>query len=154
MTFADNALNQNRPENIRAHVLLPRRQQYFPSPADWRDEVLYFLLVDRFSDGQEATRPLLDRQNLAAARPQLPGGYSWRWDRWAESGADRWQGGMLAGTQSKLSYLKKLGVTTIWLSPVFKQRGHLDTYHGYGIQDFLDVVLTNHPQSDEGSILP
>ncbi len=139
MTFADNILNQNRPESIRAHVLLPRRQPYFPSPGDWRDEVLYFLLVDRFSDGQEATRPLLDRQNLAAARPQLPGDDSWRWDRWAKSGADRWQGGMLAGTQSKLSYLKKLGVTTIWLSPVFKQRGHLNTYHGYGIQDFLDV---------------
>jgi glycosidase len=30
-------------------------------------------------------------------------------------------------------------VTTLWLSPVFKQRGHLDTYHGYGIQDFLEV---------------
>jgi hypothetical protein len=40
---------------------------------------------------------------------------------------------------SKLSYLAGLGVSAIWLSPVFKQRGHLDTYHGYGIQDFLDV---------------
>ena len=40
---------------------------------------------------------------------------------------------------SKLEYLDRLGVTTIWLSPVFKQRGHLDTFHGYGIQDFLDV---------------
>jgi glycosidase len=40
---------------------------------------------------------------------------------------------------SKLDYLGGLGVTAIWLSPVFRQRGHLDTYHGYGIQDFLDV---------------
>ena len=40
---------------------------------------------------------------------------------------------------SKLDYLRALGVTTVWLSPVFRQRGHLDTYHGYGIQDFLDV---------------
>jgi glycosidase len=41
--------------------------------------------------------------------------------------------------QSKLGYLKQLGVTALWLSPVLRQRGHLDTYHGYGIQDFLDV---------------
>jgi hypothetical protein len=27
--------------------------EYFPSPIDWRDEVLYFLLPDRFSDGNE-----------------------------------------------------------------------------------------------------
>src|SRR5262249_20273397 len=31
------------------------------------------------------------------------------------------------------------GVTALWLSPVLKQRGHLDSYHGYGVQDFLDV---------------
>ena len=137
-TVADNALKKDRPERIREDVSLPRRQRYYQSPADWRDEVLYFLLVDRFSDGQEESRPLLDRGNLNAARPQV-NGEPWRWDHWAESGADRWQGGTLQGVMSKLGYLKSLGVTTIWLSPVFKQRGHLNTYHGYGIQDFLDV---------------
>jgi glycosidase len=139
MTFADNVLGHDRPESIRRGVALPRRQDYYPSPVDWRDEILYFLLVDRFSDGGEEARPLLDRGNLAAARPSSPDGGPWRWDRWAESGAHRWQGGTLQGVASKLGYLKKLGVTTLWLSPVFKQRGHLDTYHGYGIQDFLDV---------------
>ena len=139
MTFASQALTQNRPASIRGHVVLPRRQSYFRSPVDWREEVLYFLLVDRFSDAAEGTRPLLDRTNPAAARPPLGGGEPWRWDRWAESGADRWQGGTLAGVKSKLDYLKHLGVTTLWLSPVFKQRGHRDDYHGYGVQDFLDV---------------
>lgn len=138
-TFADESLQRGRPERLRPDVVLPRRQSYYPSPDDWRDEVLYFLLVDRFSDGQEAGRPLLDRTNLAVSRPASPNGESWRWDRWAESGAFRWQGGTLAGVGSKLDYLRRLGVTTIWLSPVFKQRGHLDTYHGYGLQDFLDV---------------
>jgi glycosidase len=138
MAFADNALSQQRPNSVREDVSLPRRQPYFSSPADWRDEVLYFLLVDRFSDGQEDTRPLLDRSDLSAARPAV-GGEAWRWDRWAASGAERWQGGTLRGVTSKLGYLKRLGVTAIWLSPVFNQRGHLDTYHGYGIQDFLDV---------------
>jgi glycosidase len=101
--------------------------------------VLYFLLVDRFSDGREDTRPLLDRHNLKAARPISPSGQPWRWDQWADSGVQRWQGGTIKGVQSKLGYLRQLGVTALWLSPVLKQRGHLNTYHGYGIQDFLDV---------------
>jgi hypothetical protein len=98
-------------------VVLPRRQKCHASPVDWRDEVLYFLLVDRFSDAGEAARPLLDRADLAAARPALGHGEAWRWDRWAESGANRWQGGTLAGVTSKLDYLKRLGVTTLWLEP-------------------------------------
>ncbi len=134
MSFASNTLQRARPDSIRGDVSLPRRQQYYASPVDWRDEILYFLLVDRFSDGQEQTRPLLDRQNLGSARSP-----SWRWDQWADSGANRWQGGTLQGVKSKLDYLKRLGVTTLWLSPVFKQRGHLDTFHGYGVQDLVDV---------------
>lgn len=139
MRFVERAPQQRRPGSVRRDVALPRRQPYYPSPVDWRDEILYFLLVDRFSDGREAERPLLDRRNLSAARPDLPNGDPWRWDRWAQSGQERWQGGTLQGVSSKLSYLKALGVTTIWLSPVFKQRGHLNTYHGYGVQDFLEV---------------
>ena len=35
------------------------------------------------------------------------------------------------------------------MGPIFKQRAHLDTFHGYAIQDFLDVGndVENHPQS-------
>jgi glycosidase len=138
MSFADAQLDQDRPPRIR-DVALPRRERSFPSPHDWRDEILYFFLPDRFSDGLEHTRPLLDRRHRAVARPPLPGGEAWRWDRWAQSGAERWQGGTLRGARSKLDYLRGLGVTTLWVGPVFKQRGHLDTYHGYGIQDFLDI---------------
>ncbi|HEY7184304.1 MAG TPA: alpha-amylase family glycosyl hydrolase [Blastocatellia bacterium] len=138
MSFTDTQLGRNRPSRVR-DVALPRRERYFPSPADWRDETLYFLLPDRFSDGQEQSRPRLDRRNPASARPAPPGVEAWRWDMWAQSGAERWQGGTLRGVRSKLGYLKNLGVTAIWVGPVFKQRGHLDTYHGYGIQDFLDV---------------
>ncbi|MCW5853415.1 MAG: alpha-amylase [Anaerolineae bacterium] len=138
MSFADTMLGQPRPDRL-ADFNLPRRERYFPSPADWRDETLYFLLPDRFSDGQEDTRPLLDPADRQAARPALPNGETWRWDRWAESGKSRWQGGTLQGVQSKLGYLKDLGVRTLWVGPVFKQRGHADSYHGYGIQDFLEV---------------
>ncbi|MDP8961234.1 MAG: alpha-amylase family glycosyl hydrolase, partial [Actinomycetota bacterium] len=139
MSFAEQALKHDRPASLHRGLSLPRKQQYMPSPVSWRDEIIYFLLPDRFSDGREDERPLLDRTNLDAARPPLSDGQRWRWDRWAESGAQRWQGGTLAGVASKLEYLKRLGVTAVWLGPVFKQRGHLDSYHGYGIQDFLDV---------------
>ena len=137
MGFVDEALAAPRPDRL-ADLDLPRRQRYFRSPGSWQDEVIYFLLVDRFSDGAEAGRPLLDRSNQAAARPGIDG-QPWRWDSWAASGRERFQGGTLSGVASKLDYLSGLGVTTVWLSPVFRQRGHLDTYHGYGIQDFLDV---------------
>ncbi|MCZ6619880.1 MAG: hypothetical protein O7E57_17315 [Gammaproteobacteria bacterium] len=64
-------MSQGRLESICGDVSLPRRQRYHPSPVDWRDEALYFLLVDRFSDGQEDTRPPLDQGNLNAARTLL-----------------------------------------------------------------------------------
>lgn len=138
MIFIEQNLSQKRPDSLK-DFSLPRRESYFPSSADWRNEVLYFLLPDRFSDGKENTRPLLNRKALHLARPSLPGGQPWRFDKWAESGGDRWQGGTIKGLESKLDYLNQLGVTTIWVGPIFQQRGHLNTYHGYGIQDFLDV---------------
>jgi glycosidase len=133
VSFADDQLAGDRPDRID-NVPLPHRTAGYPSPASWHGEVLYFLLVDRFSDGAEATRPLLDPTSPAAFRPA-----GWRWDAWYASGSERFQGGDLAGVTSKLAYLQDLGVTTVWLSPIFQQRGHLDTYHGYGIADFLDV---------------
>jgi glycosidase len=51
----------------------------------------------------------------------------------------RFQGGTLKGIQSKLAYLQELGATTLWIGPVWRQRAELETYHGYGIQHFLDV---------------
>ncbi|RMD71296.1 MAG: hypothetical protein D6819_02050, partial [Gammaproteobacteria bacterium] len=61
MSFRGSVLAHPPPESIRRNIRLPRRRRYYPSPVSWRDEVLYFLLVDRFSDGREGQRPLLDR---------------------------------------------------------------------------------------------
>jgi glycosidase len=111
--------------------------EYFPSPIDWRDEVLYFLLPDRFSDGNEKKRKLLTRSEIEELRKEYI-----REDidiaLWGKSGKN-WQGGTINGIASKLDYLQELGISAIWISPIFKQRVKLDTYHGYGIQDFLDV---------------
>ena len=133
MTFVDDSLSATRPPSVRP-VALPRRMTGFASPADWRDEIIYFLLPDRFSDGRESTRPLLDVKNLPAARPA-----GFRFDQWAQSGSDRFQGGTIAGITSKLGYIADLGATTLWIGPVFKQRAQRNDYHGYAIQDFLQV---------------
>jgi glycosidase len=142
MPNLEDLLAASRPDDLSGVEDLVNRArregiEYTASPIDWRDEVLYFLLPDRFSDGQEDGRPLLTRQAIRDLRatPDRP---DWNWKAWADSGR-RWQGGTIAGIRSKLDYLRHLGITAIWIGPVFKQRVRLDTYHGYGIQDFLEV---------------
>lgn len=120
----------------------PERSTYTPSPQDWRDEFFYFLLPDRFSDGGEAARPLLTHDLSTGPGIQAIQhlrGPAWNWQAWQESGKNRFQGGTIAGIHSKLGYLKSLGVTTLWIAPLFRQRADGDTYHGYGIQHFFDI---------------
>ena len=118
----------------------PIHPAYTPSPDDWRDNVLYFLLPDRFAvegiTGQPLDRrdPETAQQNITAARPA-----NLSWKDWCDSGSGRYQGGTIKGIQEQLPYLEKLGITTIWIGPVFRQRVEDDSYHGYGIQHFFDV---------------
>jgi glycosidase len=118
------------------------RRKFTPSPAAWEDQILYFLLVDRFSDGQEKDG-YRDNENRPVRtgvtplyRPEDPGRIDY--DTWFDAGGG-WQGGTLRGLRSKLGYLRRLGVTALWVSPVFRQVAFEPTYHGYGIQNFLDV---------------
>ena len=39
----------------------------------------------------------------------------------------------------QIGYLKRLGVTALWISPMLRQRPGVDDYHGYGTQNFLEV---------------
>jgi len=97
--------------------------EVFSSPADWRDQFIYHLMVDRFNNGDE---------KAPAYEPGLAQ------DR-EDSEGEKWQGGNLKGISKKLDYVKGLGCTAIWLSPIFKNRDGENTYHGYGIQNFLEV---------------
>ena len=142
MSVIHDLISTPAPENIQtSRSLLDRarreRLSYFPSPGDWQDQVLYFLLPDRFNDGKSDTRPLLTRSEIVALRSQAARP-EWNWHNWAESGK-RWQGGTLRGIEQQLDYLEGLGITALWVGPILKQRARLDTYHGYGIQDFLEV---------------
>jgi len=118
------------------------RRTFTPSPAAWEDQILYFLLLDRFSDGNEkgGYRDNADRPVETGATPLYQPGDSGRvdYDTWLSAG-NNWQGGTLAGLKSKLGYLRRLGVTALWVSPIFRQVPFEPSYHGYGIQNFLDV---------------
>lgn len=89
----------------------------FPSPTDWRDCWIYFLLLDRFNNPTALPRGAWNQA------------YGYR------------QGGTFNGVREQLDYLAHLGVNALWLSPV--QRNAAPdwefNYHGYGIQDFLRI---------------
>ncbi len=110
---------------------LQPRGRVFPSPRNWRDQILYQLLPDRFSDGREMQRPMFDRTQPEQHRASSKAA-------WMTAG-NQFNGGTLRGIASKLDYLQNLGVTTVWVNPPWKQRIDLQTYHGYGIQNFLDI---------------
>ena len=117
------------------------QRNYTPSPAAWEDQVLYFLMLDRFSDGSE--KGYVGNNNTtvnAGTTPMFSSADANNASRnsWLSAGRT-WCGGNLKGLKSKLGYLKRLGVTAIWISPIFKQVAFQPTYHGYGIQNFLEV---------------
>ncbi len=123
-------IEPNIPTTLDNLNLTPRGPVH-PSPEDWRDQTLYFLLPDRFSDGREAERPLFDPAQPDAHRH--PDKAAWM------AAGKVFQGGTLKGIQSKLDYLQTLGITALWIGPIWRQRAEMETYHGYAIQNFLDV---------------
>jgi neopullulanase len=87
------------------------------------DDVIYLIMPDRFADGDP---------NNNMPKGAAPGTY----DRKA---AKAYHGGDLKGVQDHLSYLKDLGVTTLWLNPIFDNDNISETYHGYGATDLYEV---------------
>ncbi len=121
-------------------------RKFHPSPFAWEEQVLYFLMLDRFSNGKE--NGYKDNQgnlvsNGGASLYQNSDfgnavGSAGAREKWSEAGA-KWLGGDLKGLESKIGYLKRMGVTAVWISPIFKQVPFHETYHGYGIQNYLDI---------------
>jgi cyclomaltodextrin glucanotransferase len=97
------------------------------SDADFRKEVIYFLVVDRFFRAGDA--PLPDDDCTDSTRTD--------WDKF-------W-GGNLRGVLEKLDYLRASGVTAIWLTPLFEQVIGLEDgsdrapIHGYWTRDFKRI---------------
>ena len=91
---------------------------------EFRQETIYFIVVDRFCDG--------DPENSEGPNPEL-------YDRDQQDWGKYW-GGDLQGIIDKLDYLKNLGVTALWLTPLFEQVEALfieqAAVHGYWTRDF------------------
>src|SRR5438270_2122430 len=101
--------------------------------ADFKREVIYQIITDRFFDGSTANNN----------PPQSAGLYDSTQTNWRE-----YWGGDLAGIQQKMSYLAGLGVTAIWISPPVDnlntnipdgQGNPTASYHGYQGRDFKRV---------------
>jgi glycosidase len=103
------------------------------------DDVIYFIMPDRFADGDPSN-------NNPAKSPGLLDRTKGRY----------YHGGDLQGIINRLPYLKDLGVTALWINPVYDNTDRLDeremypetpggpkrpttAYHGYGAIDFYGV---------------
>ncbi|MBO9701313.1 MAG: hypothetical protein J7604_13975 [Sporocytophaga sp.] len=84
----------------------------------WDNEIIYFILLDRFHDGFQRT----------SINSRIGFG--------DEEKLKSFCGGNLKGVLLKLDYIKALGCTAIWLSPFLEND---NKYHGYAIRNFLKV---------------
>jgi len=100
--------------------LLSRQQrQQFPGGVSQND-VIYLVMPDRFADGD----PSNDQPPNSTAV----------YDR---NQPKAYHGGDLQGIRQRLPYLHELGVTTLWLTPVWKNTD--SDYHGYHVVDFYAI---------------
>ena len=96
------------------------------------DENFYFVMADRFANGTTAndTGGLGDDPLVSGFDPTKKGFYN---------------GGDLKGLKSELDYIQGMGITSIWLTPSFKNKavqpedGPSAGYHGYWITDFTQI---------------
>ena len=97
---------------------------HVPSP-DWRDQVVYFAMIDRFADGD----PRNNDQGAAEYDP---------------ADGRKYSGGDLAGLAQRLDYIRGLGATALWITPHVANQwwnpgGTYGGYHGYWASDFKAV---------------
>jgi len=86
---------------------------------DWRDEIIYQVMIDRFANG--------DVNNDFNVRPDAPTAY---------------HGGDWRGLIDQLDYILELGVTALWISPAVKnveEDAGVASYHGYWTQNFVET---------------
>ena len=104
---------------------------------DWDESVIYFMVTDRFFDGNES--------NNTASGAKTYG----------KNNAGLYHGGDFAGITQKLDYLEDLGINTIWITPIVENipgvtvtdTGKEDVpynaaYHGYWASDFTKLNPT------------
>jgi neopullulanase len=82
------------------------------------DDVIYLIMPDRFADGDRSNDEIAGSHTYDRANPRA------------------YHGGDLEGIREHLDYLRRLGVTTIWLTPIVENDpASAQDYHGYGAVD-------------------
>ena len=119
----------------------------YTSETEFREEVIYFIIVDRFFDAssdEEERSGLWDRGETA-------GLYDKTWTQWG-----KYWGGNLQGIIAKIPYLKSLGITAVWLSPLFEQVDDMQfdraPMHGYWTKDFKRINPRFLPHAESNSL--
>ena len=95
---------------------------HVPSP-DWRDQIIYFLMTDRFDNGDPAN----DDQHAGEFDP---------------ADGSKYNGGDLRGVERRLDYIRGLGATAVWITPPvanlwWNPSLRYGGYHGYWATDFM-----------------
>ena len=107
---------------------------------EFRQETIYFIVVDRFKDGNPKNNPGINAELYDPEKKE--------WGKY-------W-GGDLQGIIDKLDYLKNMGVTAIWLTPLFEQVEELfiesAAIHGYWTKDFKRLNPRFIAPDDEPSL--
>lgn len=100
---------------------------------DWSNQIIYFLLIDRFANGDTTNDRGSNPDSYHRFDPKIQN----------TDALKCYQGGDLQGVIDHLDYLKSLGVTALWLSPVFDNSDSAFVgwwpYHGYSPIDFFRV---------------
>jgi glycosidase len=97
---------------------------HVPSP-DWRDQIVYFVMIDRFDDGD-------------------PGNNDQGADEFDSTDHRKYSGGDLAGIIRRIDYIRGLGASALWITPPVANQwwdGQLGYggYHGYWAEHFKKV---------------
>ena len=113
--------------------VLPAQASFVGDRTDFRDETIYFAMTTRFYDG--------DQKNNVCT-----------WDKQQQQIDDKdpcWRGDF-AGLIEKLDYIKALGFTAIWITPIVQNGSGID-YHGYHAMDLSTVDLRYESRKEWGS---
>ncbi|MFB2865014.1 alpha-amylase family glycosyl hydrolase [Aeromonas sp. MdU4] len=107
--------NENSESSSYRHVSSP----------DWRDQIVYFLMIDRFNDGD----PSNNDQGTGEFDP---------------TSDKKFSGGDISGVREKLDYISELGATAVWMTPPVANQWwdpaqNYGGYHGYWARDMQKI---------------
>lgn len=101
-----------------------------PDQVKWEEETIYFILTDRFFDGDKSNNEVYGKESFDINH------------------LEAYHGGDFQGIIDKVDYLRELGITTLWITPIVKniETNMRDSendkqfgYHGYWAEDFTKI---------------